>query len=180
MNSTAVDPRPRIPAPLSAPASPVSTFALKSQISRRRSGGSIKSARTSLQAGQLNLLASTASRKGPAEIDTSKDPILLYSTNPHQVFTFLRAILSNIIPMEFWGTENSAIHHRNKFFGHLEQFIKLRRYETLTLHEVMQGFKVRSTPTLPIQIRSWRGLIRCYRFQTYNGCTNNHQNPTAK
>lgn len=46
--------------------------------------------------------------------------------------------MSNVVPREFWGSEGN----RRIFMGNLDRFVKLRRYETLSLHEVMQGMKL--------------------------------------
>lgn len=57
------------------------------------------------------------------------------------VSAFCRAVLSKIIPDSFWGGEKDC---RNKivFLRKVDHFIKLRRFEMISLHEIAQDFKV--------------------------------------
>lgn len=64
------------------------------------------------------------------------------------VSAFCQAALSKIIPHEFWGVGGVQEHNHASFLRKVDSFIKLRRFETISLHEVMQGFKVRQA--LPI------------------------------
>lgn len=64
------------------------------------------------------------------------------------VSAFCQATLSKIIPREFWGLGDVQEHNHASFLRKVDSFIKLRRFETISLHEVMQGFKVRQA--LPI------------------------------
>lgn len=61
------------------------------------------------------------------------------------VSAFCQAVLSKIIPHEFWGNGDVQEHNHASFLRKVDHFIKLRRFETISLHEVMQGFKVRQT-----------------------------------
>jgi telomerase reverse transcriptase len=65
-----------------------------------------------------------------------------YSTHIAKVSAFCRAVLYNIIPCEFWGTGEVQIHNQHVFLRNVDRFIQLRRVETFTLHEVLQGIKV--------------------------------------
>ncbi|OLN82062.1 Telomerase reverse transcriptase 1 [Colletotrichum chlorophyti] len=58
------------------------------------------------------------------------------------VSTFCQTVLAKIIPSEFWGGCESQIHNRRKFLGKVDHFIKLRRFESMSLHEVADGLKV--------------------------------------
>ncbi|KAK6344067.1 hypothetical protein TWF696_007713 [Orbilia brochopaga] len=139
INPDAPDPRPKIPAvPPSNPASPIASMRFKTQPSSHRKSKTPRSKRTSLE----GPAAATQSTKPVAIESNPQDPILLYATSSHNVYLFLRAVLGNIIPLEFWGAGKAALKNRNVFFSHLEGFVKLRRYESLTLHNVLQGFKL--------------------------------------
>jgi hypothetical protein len=58
------------------------------------------------------------------------------------VSAFCQAVLSKIIPDGFWGEGEVLGHNKRVFLQKVDQFIKLRRFETMTLHEAVQGLKV--------------------------------------
>lgn len=68
------------------------------------------------------------------------------------VSAFCQAVLLKIIPHALWGIEYDVQkHNRATFLRHVDRFIKLRRFETISLHEVMQGLKVkRPLPRMPV------------------------------
>ncbi|KAK6362887.1 hypothetical protein TWF730_000340 [Orbilia blumenaviensis] len=158
IDSSVPDPRPRVPLPPpSTQVSPMASMCFKTQVSNRRtSGGRQGSKRTSLQGATP---ITPLKRTDPGDFST-QDPMLLYSTSSHSVYTFIRAVISNIIPLEFWGTGKSVLRTREVFFGHLEKFVKLRRYETLSLHDVMQGFKLTDFTWLHQKTPNQNGKIR--------------------
>ncbi|PTB67108.1 hypothetical protein BBK36DRAFT_1088057, partial [Trichoderma citrinoviride] len=57
------------------------------------------------------------------------------------VSAFCQAALSKIIPDSFWGNEKNC-HNKAVFLRKVDHFIKLRRFETISLHEIAQDFKV--------------------------------------
>ncbi|KAK6357467.1 hypothetical protein TWF718_001777 [Orbilia javanica] len=139
INPSAPDPRPRVPAPPpSTQVSPIASMRFKTQVSNRRTSGGSRSIRTSLQG---TIPITPLKKTDPGEL-SPQDPMLLYTTSSHSVYAFIRAVISNIIPLELWGTGKSVLKTREVFFRHMESFVKLRRYETLSLHNVMQGFKL--------------------------------------
>lgn len=70
------------------------------------------------------------------------------------VSAFCQAVLSKVIPNEFWG-QASSIQEHNKacFLKKVHHFIHLRRFESMCLHEVMQGMKVISRRHQPRGLR---------------------------
>ncbi|KAF3315486.1 hypothetical protein TWF173_003404 [Orbilia oligospora] len=157
INTTAPDPRPRVPAPPpSTQVSPLATMPFKTQVSNRRTSGGSRSKRTSLQG---TIPITPLKKTDPGEI-SPQDPMLLFTTSSHSVYAFIRAVISNIIPLEFWGTGKSVLKNRDVFFGHMETFVKLRRYETLSLHDVMQGFKLTDFTWLHQKEPNANGKIR--------------------
>lgn len=64
------------------------------------------------------------------------------ATPSSQVSSFCQAVLSKIIPGDFWGDD--AVQKRNKFtiMRSVDRFIRLRRFETMSLHEIIQNMKV--------------------------------------
>ncbi|CAN8099264.1 unnamed protein product [Discula destructiva] len=59
-----------------------------------------------------------------------------------KVSAFCQAIFLKIIPHEFWGLGDVQEHNRANFLRSIDRFLKLRRFETTSLHEVMQGLKI--------------------------------------
>ncbi len=65
-----------------------------------------------------------------------------HATPSAMVSAFCRAVLSNLIPREFWGTGEVQIHNQRILYRNVGRFVELRRFESLSLHEVLQGMKV--------------------------------------
>lgn len=65
-----------------------------------------------------------------------------YGSSIANVSAFCRAVLRNIIPHDFWGTGDVQAHNEGTFHKNVDKFIGLRRFEALSLHEVIQGIKV--------------------------------------
>ncbi|EPS41730.1 hypothetical protein H072_4367 [Dactylellina haptotyla CBS 200.50] len=151
------DPRPKVPFNISvSQQSPVASMAFKTQVSRRRSSGISRGPKDSLPGHRAN---DTPQGLESSEIGP-EDPILLFATNSHNVYTFLRAVMGNMIPLEFWGSGSAVLGNRNVFFGHLEKFIKLRRFENLSLHDVMQGLKISDLAWLHQKEPNANGKVR--------------------
>lgn len=68
------------------------------------------------------------------------------------VSAFCQAVLSKIIPHSFWGHADVQQHNRTTFLRNVDRFIKLRRFETISLHDVTQGIKA-CTVLSPIRAR---------------------------
>lgn len=57
------------------------------------------------------------------------------------VSAFCRAVISKVIPHGFWGCD----HNRRIIMYWIDQFVCLRRFESLSLHQVTQKLQVRCT-----------------------------------
>lgn len=68
-----------------------------------------------------------------------------HATPAAGVSAFCRAVLSNLIPHGFWGDGDTRVHNELVFFHNVTQFVELRRFESLTLHKVLQKMKVSET-----------------------------------
>jgi hypothetical protein len=75
---------------------------------------------------------------------STNDPII--GDNPlnhysryHQVYSFVRCILQKIIPKAFWGCQSNY----KALLAIIKRFIRLRKFETVSVGYVMQNFKVR-------------------------------------
>ena len=65
-----------------------------------------------------------------------------YATPASSVSAFCRSVLQKLIPLQFFGEGSGGIFNRNLIMKHVDSFIKLRQFESLSLHEVSQGLKV--------------------------------------
>lgn len=60
------------------------------------------------------------------------------------VSAFCQAALSKVIPNGFWGEGDTMVHNKKMILQKVHHFIKLRRFETMSLHEIVQDLKVSS------------------------------------
>lgn len=60
-----------------------------------------------------------------------------------QISAFCQAVLCQIIPSDFWGEGDTKNHNLMVFLRKVDHFIKLRRFESMSFHEISQDFKVR-------------------------------------
>jgi telomerase reverse transcriptase len=58
------------------------------------------------------------------------------------VSAFCRAVITRAVPLESWGHTEIAFQNRASVLRHVDQFVRLRRHETLTMHDVLDGIKV--------------------------------------
>lgn len=74
---------------------------------------------------------------------TPFDAVVDLASPMAHVSAFCRATLLKVIPDGFWG-EGATMKHNKKVISRLvDHFVRLRRFETMSLHELMQGLKVR-------------------------------------
>ena len=60
------------------------------------------------------------------------------------VSAFCRAVVAKIIPKGFWGDDDN----KRTIMRYIDQFVILRKFETLTLHQVTQKLQVRTVQVL--------------------------------
>ncbi|KAJ3546316.1 hypothetical protein NMY22_g2104 [Coprinellus aureogranulatus] len=59
-----------------------------------------------------------------------------FECSHYEVFRYAKLVTNAVIPKAFWGNEaNYRLVLKN-----MKRFVELRRYETLTIHELLQGF----------------------------------------
>ena len=58
------------------------------------------------------------------------------------VSAFCQAVISKIVPGSFWGEGAAMQDNKNTVLRKVHQFVKLRRFETMSLHEIVQDLKV--------------------------------------
>ncbi|KAM3066909.1 Telomerase reverse transcriptase [Clarireedia jacksonii] len=101
-----------------------------------------------------------------ASVPPRKITLMDDATPVADVSAFVRAVLRNIIPHEFWGTQDVQSHNEKGFHRNVDKFIRMRRFEVLSLHEVFQDIKIadiewlRSTNTVNQKL-SQTDLSKC-------------------
>lgn len=85
---------------------------------------------------------SAVTESTPIILSPRKPSLIEHATPPSRVSAFCRAVLAHIIPHEFWGSGETQVHNEEILFRNVDRFITLRRFESLSLHEVSQGTKV--------------------------------------
>ncbi len=65
-----------------------------------------------------------------------------FSTPASDVSAFCRAVLSKLIPDKFWGIAPQELRNKAIILQKVDQFVRLRRFESLSLHVVFQGLEV--------------------------------------
>ena len=81
-----------------------------------------------------------------ASEDISKGDFTVLATSPSRVSLFCQATLSKIIPDEFWGVSKDGTNNKKLIMERIDQFVHLRKFETLSLHSVVEGIKVGRYP----------------------------------
>lgn len=59
-----------------------------------------------------------------------------------QVSAFCRAIVLKVFPGGFWGSCDVRVHNQQVICRNIDRFVRLRRYECLSLHDVLADIKV--------------------------------------
>ncbi|KAI5290669.1 hypothetical protein KEM54_000833 [Ascosphaera aggregata] len=83
----------------------------------------------------------------PAEpLPRTYDPDLFdmtrLATPPESVSLFAQSVLKNILPHELFGHGEGGIQNQRIIMRYVDVFIKLRRFESLSLHTVSQGVQI--------------------------------------
>jgi len=73
---------------------------------------------------------------------------LPYATPAEHVSSFCRAVLVKLLPKDTFGSGSDGSNNWHKIMHHLHTFISMRRFETVNLHELVQGLKVKSVTWL--------------------------------
>ncbi|EDP48298.1 Telomerase reverse transcriptase [Aspergillus fumigatus] len=77
-----------------------------------------------------------------------KQNLMDYATPSSSVSAFCRAVLRKLIPPQFYGIGQYQKSNQEIIFSHVDRFIRMRRFESLSLHEVCKGIKITSIPWL--------------------------------
>ncbi|OJD24892.1 hypothetical protein ACJ73_03741 [Blastomyces percursus] len=100
----------------------------------------------SLNKAQISGSKSNHNTQPDVALSQKKPPCKLqmtdYATPPTAVSAFCRGVLLKLIPNELYGYGNNGIKNRDIIMRHVDSFVQLRRFESLSLHEVSQGLKI--------------------------------------
>ncbi|KAM0282493.1 hypothetical protein ACHAQH_003007 [Verticillium albo-atrum] len=81
----------------------------------------------------------------PLSQSTNKFETLTDLATPvSHVSRFCQAVLAKVIPNDFWGTGSCQGSNKLLIMKKVDHFVKLRRFEALSLHELTHGLKVTS------------------------------------
>lgn len=69
-----------------------------------------------------------------------------YATPAAAVSAFCRAVLQKVLPLQFFGDGVEGESNRSIVLKHVDAFIKMRRYENISLHSVCKNIKVTAIP----------------------------------
>jgi telomerase reverse transcriptase len=76
-------------------------------------------------------------------ITKQKSCLTDHSTPASSVSAFCRAVLQRLVPDEFYGVGDDGKSNRRVVLKNVDRFVQMSRFESLTLHEVCKGLKVR-------------------------------------
>lgn len=88
----------------------------------------------------------------------AKQSITDLATPQACVSAFCQAVISKVVPDDFWGEAERGQDNKNLLLQKVDRFIKLRKFDPMSLHEVLQGMKV---SILYLVIENIRSLTRC-------------------
>ena len=132
---------------------------------------------------QLEALSSCSSGDAAApyaRAEPPEAPLVSLATPHSNVSAFCQAVLSNLIPNGFWGEGTQGLENKDVVMRNIDRFVRLRRFESLSLHAVFQGLKVkeRSFESLTMKLTfvvDIHDLVKPGPCQSYQkGCSFRH------
>ncbi|KAF7123031.1 hypothetical protein CNMCM5793_001207 [Aspergillus hiratsukae] len=95
-----------------------------------------------------NAIYDTEKATAKSTVPGPKQSLMDYATPSSSVSAFCRAVLRKLIPPHFYGAGQHQKSNQEVVFSHVDRFIRMRRFESLSLHEVCKGLKITSMPWL--------------------------------
>ena len=71
-----------------------------------------------------------------------KSDLTTFATPATDVSAFSQAVMSNLVPKDFWGHGQEGENNRKLIMKNIDIFVQSRRFESISLHTVSQGIKV--------------------------------------
>lgn len=84
----------------------------------------------------------------PCSQQLDRTQTIRQASHPAQVSAFCRAVLFKVFPNELWGRDQSEAHNKCCVMRSVDRFIRIGRYESLSLHDVLQDIKIRDVTWL--------------------------------
>ncbi|KUJ22915.1 uncharacterized protein LY89DRAFT_313971 [Mollisia scopiformis] len=112
------------------------------QTSRHVSSETSQCTNGSTKLGTQTSLTSNGSKLHTQAIIPARKPSMMdYATPTAMVSAFCRAVLRNLVPLDFWGTGLVAKENRRIIDQHINTFVELQRFASFSVHHVSQGLK---------------------------------------
>lgn len=99
--------------------------------------------------------SSTAIQTTPVntlQSDAADSSLLPYATSPDRVSAFCRSALLKLVPGPLLGVGREGRENWRGILCHVDRFVQMRKFESLNLHEVVQGLKVKSIEWLKPEV----------------------------
>jgi len=68
---------------------------------------------------------------------------LCYASTSVQVSSFCKAVFRRVFPADFFDSPGGDSHNMGLISASINRFVRLRRYETLSLHDLMHGLRIK-------------------------------------
>ena len=78
----------------------------------------------------------------------SSSPIVGYATPATNVSAFCQSVMRKLLPRDTFGIGHDGAHNESNFMACIDRFISMRRFESLSLHDVAQGITLTRIPWL--------------------------------
>jgi len=82
--------------------------------------------------------STTTADQAPARQNSGNERFTEFASSAGEVSGFVKAVVNRVIPNDFFGSEENKM----IVIRMVDRFVKLRRYESFSLHDAIQGLKV--------------------------------------
>lgn len=70
------------------------------------------------------------------------DNVLSLATPSAQVSAWCQSVVNKVFPSTCWGSDDIGHHNKSVMMRNVDRFVKMGRYESMTLHDVLQDISV--------------------------------------
>lgn len=124
---------------------PLAAFKIESMKSSERNHHSLSTCNSEQLVTQMAESGTFVDSSGSVhEQYDSETSFLPHATPLEMVSTFCRSVIARLLPQNALGTGSDGEHNMQIMLQRIDQFVRLRRFETMSLHQVMQGMRVKS------------------------------------
>lgn len=78
----------------------------------------------------------------PRVDDDSANASIQLASGESNVSAFCRAVVSKVFPKALWGDGETGLRNARRVYENIDRFVRLRRFESMSLHDVLQGMKL--------------------------------------